>query len=69
MSRPDQKPWVYDDESDADELRRMEQDDAEYRRGVEDTKHAQEAGPAGSEAREQAYREMEAQWEREGFDG
>ena len=44
-------------------------DEAEYQRGVSDTKRAQEAGPAGSEEREAAYREMEAQWEREGFDG
>ena len=44
-------------------------DEAEYQRGIQDTKAAQARGPAGSEAREQAYREMEAQWEREGFDG
>ena len=44
-------------------------DEAEYQRGIQDTRRAQQAGPAGSEAREQAYREMEAQWEREGFDG
>jgi hypothetical protein len=44
-------------------------DEVEYQRGIEDTKRAQEAGPAGSPEREQAYREMEAQWEREGFDG
>jgi hypothetical protein len=44
-------------------------DDAEYARGVDDTRRAQEAGPAGSAAREQAYLEMEAQWAREGHDG
>jgi len=44
-------------------------DNAEYERGVNDTRRAQEAGPAGSDEREAAYREMEAQWEREGFDG
>jgi hypothetical protein len=44
-------------------------DEAEYQRGIADTKRAQERGPAGSPEREQGYREMEAQWEREGFDG
>lgn len=44
-------------------------DEAEYQRGINDTKAAQEMGPAGSEEREAAYLAMEAQWEREGFDG
>jgi hypothetical protein len=43
--------------------------DPEYARGYHDTKRVQEAGPAGSEAREAAYLEMELQWAREGFDG
>jgi len=40
----------------------------EYERGKRDTERAQQAGPPGSPEREAAYREMEAQWEREGFD-
>lgn len=51
------------------ELSRGCPDEAEYQRGINDTKAAQAMGPAGSEAREQAYRDMEAQWAREGFDG
>jgi hypothetical protein len=43
--------------------------DAEYSRGLNDTKAAQAMGPAGSAAREAAYAAMEAQWAREGFDG
>lgn len=46
-----------------------QQDEQEYRRGIEDTKRAQEAGPAGSPEREAAYLEMEQRWEDEGFDG
>jgi hypothetical protein len=42
--------------------------DAEYRRGIHETEQAQARGPAGSEAREQAYLEMELQREREGGD-
>lgn len=44
-------------------------DDPEYARGYHETRLAQQAGPAGSAAREQAYLDMEAQWAREGFDG
>jgi hypothetical protein len=44
-------------------------DQTEYERGVNDTREAQQAGPAGSAEREAAYLEMEARWEREGFDG
>lgn len=44
-------------------------DNEEYRRGIEDTQRAQEAGPAGSEEREAAYLEMEQRWHDEGFDG
>lgn len=34
-------------------------DEAEYQRGYYETRNAQMAGPAGSDAREAAYREME----------
>lgn len=44
-------------------------EDPEYQRGLNEAHEAQQAGPAGSEAREQAYLDMEARWEREGFDG
>ena len=40
-------------------------DEAEYQKGVRETQQAQAAGPPGSEAREQAYREMEAQRDRD----
>jgi hypothetical protein len=51
----------------AEEQRRR--NEVEYQRGIIDTQRAQERGPAGSPEREQGFREMEAQWEREGFDG
>jgi hypothetical protein len=43
-------------------------DEAEYQRGINDTKLAQQMGPAGSAEREAAYRDMEAQWAKEGDD-
>jgi hypothetical protein len=44
-------------------------EESEYERGKRDTELAQQAGPPGSPEREAAYLEMEAQWEREGFEG
>jgi hypothetical protein len=48
---------------------RQNMQDPEYTRGHNDVRQAQEAGPAGSAAREAAYMEMEQRWAREGFDG
>lgn len=57
---------LYDVEDDGGAQQRRR--DAEYERGVAETREAQLAGPPGSEAREQAYREMEERWAREGWD-
>jgi hypothetical protein len=57
---------LYDCEDDggAQDRRR----EAEYQRGYAETAAAQQAGPPGSAAREAAYAELEARWEREGLD-
>lgn len=41
------------------ERQQRRRDDADYQRGYHEARYAQMAGPAGSDAREAAYREME----------
>lgn len=59
---------MYDHEHDADRRQRAH-DEAEYQRGANDVREAQQAGPPGSPEREAAYAAMEQAWQDEGFDG